>query len=45
MSADSDGWYDRNAVDIPAEQGTWDDRNFINMESYYTAWSRFSTIY
>ena len=26
---DSDGWYDRKSVDIPAEQGTWDERNFV----------------
>ncbi|MEC8353875.1 MAG: hypothetical protein VXZ47_06010 [Candidatus Thermoplasmatota archaeon] len=26
---DSDGWYDRNSLDIPATQGIWEDRNFI----------------
>ena len=25
---DSDGWYDRNAFDLPAVQGTWDNRIF-----------------
>ena len=25
---DSDGWYDRTSFDIPADQGTWEDRVF-----------------
>ena len=27
---DSDGWYDRSAFDIPAQQGEWDDREFTS---------------
>ena len=26
---DSDGWYDRKSLDIPAEQEIWDERNFV----------------
>ena len=25
---DSDGWYDGNAFDLPALQGTWDNKIF-----------------
>ena len=27
---DSDGWYDRKPSDVPATQGIWEDRNFID---------------